>query len=74
MAIRAKQTHPLHKKMEELFQKMEELGLTITIGSYSTIIVTDRATGEEWYLRDADSSQPITDMPGWCEYKLVKDD
>lgn len=73
MGIRAKENHPLHKKMDQLFQLMEELNISISTDSYNTT-VTDKSTGEEWYLRDADSGERMTDIPAWCEFKLVKDD
>ena len=75
MPIRAREWHPLMQKLERIFQKMEEEGVTISWED-RCFVVTEK-DGKEWELldlEDRDYQLGPTTFPPTLEYKLVRDE
>lgn len=76
MKIRLKPNHPVAQKLEQIFELMEKLGVTIEIGDN---IVTVKTNGAEYQMYDnelnvaqANHSQ-IDQLPPKLEYKIIGD-
>jgi len=82
MKFRAKENHPLYKAMQELFDKMDELGIRFDLPD--TIVPQGVLfKGERWELCDLEdefestattkSFRPFYELPPVFEFKLVKE-
>jgi len=81
MKVRAKENHPLYKAMQELFDKMDELGIKIDL--HETVIPQGIIfRGERWELCDLEDDtgwarpapRPLYELPPTFEFKLVKEE
>jgi hypothetical protein len=64
--------HPTSKKVDKLLGLLEELNLEIHIGPYDTVCIVDKENCENnIYMRDNESSEPVSSIPPMFEYKLV---
>jgi len=83
MRVRAKENHPLYKAMQELFDKMDELGIKIDLHE-SIICQGVIFKGERWELCDLEDdfdstattpfSRPLYELPPTFEFKLIKEE
>jgi len=74
MPVRATNVHPLVKKLERIFQKMEEEGITISWGYNCFLVKGDNEI--EWEMKDLDQGLDEfgpTNLPPNLEYKLVRE-
>jgi hypothetical protein len=78
--LRLKEKHPMHQKVQKVFDLMDELGLTFEIVSGYCIVrdhKSDRIPGpgervDLQYIEDSDGYDGC--LPPVTEYKLVFDD
>lgn len=73
--IRAAGDHPTTLKLEQLFDYMDEIGLTLKV-SHGKILVSDddRFNDKRWEIRDLINNTAIAELP--CnvgEYKITQD-
>jgi len=66
------ENHPTMKKMDELNEFMEKLGLSFSITRLGSILVNDN----EWpdkvlEIVDLENNTPITSLPSEFEYKII---
>lgn len=73
MAKRLKETHPTFRKVQQVFDLMDQLGITIEFNGYHTV-VADKNLDAEMQLKDADSGEVLTFVPPFMEYKLIIED
>lgn len=72
--IRAKDNHPLHKVLNELWDKMDELGLRFEL-PLTTFPTRVEYQGQIWELTDLEHyNEPVTDFPPGLEYKLIREE
>ena len=75
MPIRAKDNHPILRKLECIFRKMEEEGVRISWEDRSFVVTGD--DGVEWEIRDLEDGGDFqlgpTLLPPSLEYKLVRE-
>lgn len=71
MAKRLTENHPLQKKVRQLEQYMEELGLSIEFDGYH-LLISDRETS--CIYKEADTGEYATEFPLMTESKLVMED
>jgi hypothetical protein len=72
--VRANDNHPLHKKLEKIWDLMEELGVYFNL-PYSNVMNVEVSCGKEiWKLVDLeDGGISISNFPPAFEYKLVRE-
>lgn len=75
---RLKETHATFKKMQEVFDKMRELGLEFRIGYAGRLTVIDSsqpAANREFEIRmmddDGTDNTNISELPPTLDYKLI---
>jgi hypothetical protein len=68
-----KADHPFAKKVAELFETMDRLGIRMEVGTYETII-TDTENNKEYVIKDIEASginNSVLEFPYRYEYKLT---
>jgi hypothetical protein len=73
MAKRLTQEHPLHKKVVQLEELADKLGIEISFTGYHTI-VKDKESGLEAKLVDNEGGYTVTEFPSVFEWKLRVED
>lgn len=72
--IRAKDNHPLHAKLEKLWNFMDELGISFDIPLSNVFKVQVNDGKKTWNMVDIDNENySIDHIPPAFEYKLVKE-
>ncbi|HUU87662.1 MAG TPA: hypothetical protein VMX17_07920 [Candidatus Glassbacteria bacterium] len=71
MIVRASETHPVHRALEELYKKMDELGISLSLPSSvePTLICYEN---EIWSMVDIENNDGVADFPPGLEYKLIR--
>jgi len=65
-----KEDHPFMKKVNELCEIMDKLGITIDL-TYDGLLMIDKTKGDRFKIRDMDSMEPCQDFPPPFEFKLT---
>jgi hypothetical protein len=75
-AYKLKENHPLHRKVEALFQYLEDNKLSIFVARHELYIEDETKQYPTVKLTDNESSEGMTEMPANLEWKLTyrKDD
>lgn len=77
MKLRAKDKSPIMEKLQQVFDCMEGLGISIQFGRYGDITIIDAGTNEReavhWDLKDIDNGQSPSELPPMLDYKLTKE-
>ena len=73
MRYRAKESSPIYNKLNELFKKADELGISIVVTDFTTL-VTDNETGKQYCLEDLEDLSRVQDIPPALEWKLIIDE
>ncbi len=76
MRIRAKDNHPFLKKLDALFQYMEDNGIhfRVPMSNVSQLRVFNEENGEEWEIIDIDNEDySMTTIPPAFEFKLCRE-
>ena len=74
MYYRCVPSHPVNLALEQLWKKMDELGVKIHIGPYGRVCILHG--GEQFHLKDLEDSAssdryPVEDFPPNMEYKVL---
>jgi hypothetical protein len=69
--MRLREDHPRYKQLESLFEKMGELGLSISFGRGGDVRISFAGDARTYELKDAEASCPTTELPPQLEYKLT---
>ena len=68
--IKLNNDNPFKKKVDELMQIAEEMGIKIEYNNYYTII-TDVHNNKEYHMCDLDSGEQSKEFPTFAEFKLI---
>ena len=63
--------HPFMKKVNELYDKMQELGLFISYNQMGGLKITDSESGQDYTFKDIESADAVQDFPNGFEFKLT---
>lgn len=63
--------HPFMQKVEQLYQKMEELGIRLDYGGAGGLTITDTEKNVKYRLKDKETSEYLPYFPTGFEYKLT---
>jgi len=66
-----KDSHPFMQKVNELYNKMEELGIIIEYGGAGGLNIKDVNNNRFYRLEDRDDSSYMPNFPTGFEFKLV---
>lgn len=68
------ENHPFMKKVNELYDKMEELGIRIEYAGAGGLKITDTNSNKEYMLKDIGTSECLSYFPTGIEFKLTFED
>lgn len=74
MAKRLHPSNPFHKKVDELHEFMQKLGISIEYGGNGGLFIRDTESDNVYRLRDNDSGEQQPDFPTFAEFKLTQED
>lgn len=69
LLLKLQEGHPSFKKMEALFQYMEENGIQLFPNAQSTLNCS--VDGQNFLLADTDNGENVVDFPPAFEYKMT---
>lgn len=71
MAKKLTEHHPFMKKVNEICNEMQKLGVSIEYNGMGALSITDTETNETYRLKYLDDGGLISDFPPLVEFKLV---
>lgn len=69
-----KDSHPTKRKVDEIFELCQKLGINFRYTRAGYMMVDDSHRNESFYLEDVDSSLPCQTIPHPIEFKLTYDE
>lgn len=67
--------HPTMQKLEKLMNYAEELGLSFDFSTAKQTVMSDvNQVGEDFYITDFESDEPLKEFPYPFNYKVFKEE
>lgn len=74
MPRKLSEQHPFMKKVNKLYEIMEEMNIRIDYNGINGLDIVDTENGNGYRLKDNESGEAISDFPYFAEFKLVTRD